>query len=345
MIFPFSFKTHSDAPLILHWVISDLFIPETEALSQIRLPALEQLLSRAYIEPWPADDFFATISRLFDLNYQELPIAAVTRLDDKGDCENFYWLRADPVYLKADQDRLLLFDIDETFALEQAHADQLTQELTHYFTEENFIFSAVTPTRWYLRLNQDPEIQTTPLTRLIGNHIEPGMPKGKNARFWRKYFNEIQMLLHRSPINAQREMQGLLPINSVWFWGAGKIPTLTARPWVGVWSEDVLVRGLAQLSHTPVHPVPNNAKTGLAQLTAPGEYLLTTPAPCRSLDEYTNALHHLDQAWAAPLLSALKQGVIDTLLIYPCRARVFCLTRQRARHWWRKQQHWQQLSG
>jgi hypothetical protein len=346
MVFPFFFKTVSHSPIVLHWVISDLFISESESeiLTQTRLPALEQFLSRAYVESWPVKDFSGTMARLFDVNLPEIPIAAITRQQDRGDSEKYYWLRADPVYLKADQDRLLLFDVDNLFALEQSEADSFINELNQYFSEENFIFSAVTPTRWYLRLNDDPEIKTTPLARLIGKHIEQGMPRGKNASLWRKYSNEIQMLLHQSAINTRREEKGLLPINSVWFWGAGKLPTITARPWVGVWSDEHLVRGLAQLNQTKIHPVPTDANTWLTQLTTAGEYLLTTPALFRDLEEYNKTLYHLDQAWAAPLLSALKRGIIDTVLIYPCQARVFCLTRQRARHWWRKQQHWQRFN-
>jgi hypothetical protein len=36
---------------------------------------------------------------------------------------------------------------------------------------------------------------------------------------------EAQMTLHGHPLNAAREAAGQRPINSVWFWGCGAMPT------------------------------------------------------------------------------------------------------------------------
>ena len=46
----------------------------------------------------------------------------------------------------------------------------------------------------------------------------------------RMLLNEVQVLLHQHPLNAARQTRGLPPVNSVWFWGAGRLPAPGPSP-------------------------------------------------------------------------------------------------------------------
>ena len=89
--------------------------------------------------------------------------------------------------------------------------NQHFSELGHYFYLQNGV--------WFLGLDTDPKITTAPIEKAINKDVAPYLPKGEGSLAWAKFQNEIQMLLFAHPVNATREAQGELPINSLWFYG------------------------------------------------------------------------------------------------------------------------------
>ncbi len=72
---------------------------------------------------------------------------------------------------------------------------------------------------------------TASLDRVIGRNVDPWLslaqPDGLDPevpRRVRRLQSEAQMLWHSHPVNAQREAQGRLPINSFWLSGCGRWP-------------------------------------------------------------------------------------------------------------------------
>jgi hypothetical protein len=59
------------------------------------------------------------------------------------------------------------------------------------------------------------------------------------------------VLLHQHPLNAQRRERGLPPINSLWFWGGGRLPSRVSSAWQGVIGEDLLLLALAKRAGIP----------------------------------------------------------------------------------------------
>ena len=64
--------------------------------------------------------------------------------------------------------------------------------------------------------------------RVIGRHVDLWLGADPRARRVRRLQNEVQMLLHTHPLNAEREARGALPLNSFWLDGCGALP----GPWV-----------------------------------------------------------------------------------------------------------------
>ena len=56
------------------------------------------------------------------------------------------------------------------------------------------------------------------------------LPAGNEGSVWRRRMNEAQMVLHAHPGNEAREARGELPVNSVWFWGAGELGAAPRAP-------------------------------------------------------------------------------------------------------------------
>ncbi|MCZ7655242.1 MAG: hypothetical protein M5R42_14705 [Rhodocyclaceae bacterium] len=79
---------------------------------------------------------------------------------------------------------------------------------------------------------------------MTGRTIEPFLPQGDDAREWRRFINEAQVLLHNHPINMAREAEGRPTVNSLWPWGPAScrlalVPRLRTSmpvtPWRGAW--------------------------------------------------------------------------------------------------------------
>ncbi|MEN8219265.1 MAG: hypothetical protein ABFS56_23465 [Pseudomonadota bacterium] len=319
---------------VLHVLIPELFTHVTPGL---RLEFLERLLSRGYVE-YRAHP--AWMSSLFGLpvNKNPLPIAPLTRLVDANDSGDKIWLRADPVHLRADRDHVFLFDAASAFTITPAEVINLIHEINTFYAKDGLEFSAPTPTRWYVSLPELPKLITYPVADVLGKDIHAYLPDGDDKLVWRQRLNEVQMLLHQSQVNVNREARGELPINSLWFWGLGRQPDPPKRRWAQVWSDDLLAQGLACLTNTPNMRVPATGTDWLAQLI-PGEHLLTLSAPRG--EDWSAWLSHLEQVWFMHLFNALKKRQVDMVVLYPGDERVFVVTDSRARHWWRRRRSWQ----
>lgn len=132
-----------------------------------------------------------------------------------------YWLYAAPVHLVLQRDTFslaapvpLVIDVDESAAL--------TTALNQHFEADGLMFFWH-KTQWFLRLEQNPNIQTTAPEAALNKAVDAYLPAGEGATKWASFTNEIQMLLFEHPINLTREAKKLPAINSVWCYGLGRV--------------------------------------------------------------------------------------------------------------------------
>ncbi len=70
------------------------------------------------------------------------------------------------------------------------------------------------------------EERLTPPDELIGEGIRDYMPAGKETKGLVFLLNQAQIILHNHPLGKKHKENGQDPVNSVWFWGNGDVPTL-----------------------------------------------------------------------------------------------------------------------
>lgn len=328
----------------LHLLIPDLLAANAVVSPDLALPTLEKLLSRAEVKAWDYPHFHSSLFHLFGfpaVPAQTLPIAALSRLID-GEQDDKIYLRADPVYLQADRDRLVLFDAHNADTITPSESAQIMHELNEFYAEEGLIFSAPHPKRWYVQLAASPEITLHSVYDAAGHDIRNYMPTGAQQLRWRNRINEIQMLLHQSPVNAARLARHQLPINSLWFWGAGQLTAAIAPRWQQVWGHEEISQGLALHTQTPYSALPEQIKDSVEKL-AVGEYLSIITPNSRELVDREQWLISLEKNWFNPLLSCLAQRQLDSLWIYTCQNKVFKITSRGLQKFWCKSQSWQKF--
>lgn len=169
-------------------------------------------------------------AQLFDVLPRGWPVAAVARARDAGDAAGACWLRADPAFVRAEINGARLLAHGEALGLDRAQADALLRPLRPIFGDAGFMLDAPDPSRWYLRLPQGVALPrlASPEEALgadLLEHLPADDTTSSEGRRWRALLSETQVALHNHPLNAERIGRGLAPVNSVWFWGAGAVPT------------------------------------------------------------------------------------------------------------------------
>jgi hypothetical protein len=332
----------------VHLVLPDLFWPHREAgpiYADLDLPALGTLLARGRRTPQRAAALEAWLAARYGLgDASEPPFGAYSALGDALDPGEAAWLRADPCHLRLGTDRVVLADA-ATFPIDATEADALVAALNAHFAPDGVSFRAARPERWYLRLDEVPAIETTPLAAARAQSVDPLLPRGAGARAWHARLNEVQMVLHTHPVNEAREARGAPAINSVWTWGAGRLAAAALpRPFGRVRADDPLVRGLAHASGAATFPAPANAaawlgETGIDGIEAIVLDALRVPAAYGDGDEWRTRLAALERHWFAPLAAALRGGRIGMLTLHAVGAGGALqaeTTRQDLRYFWRR---------
>ncbi|MBN4079215.1 hypothetical protein JYT26_01100 [Beggiatoa alba] len=327
-----------------------LDLPSAElapAFAQLgRLPVLERFFARANRQAFSGAGLEAVVFDLFEVERApelDAPIAATTYVSDAGQpiTPGSAWcLRADPVHLVPDRDQLVLMG-PEALSLSQSEANRLTTDFNNLYAEDGWRLEACTPSRWYLHLPEDPRMRSTDLSQVRGRAIGDFLPKGPNGKHWHCIMNEVQMLLHTTAVNIERQSAGQLPVSSLWFWGGGKTPEPGPSGWGQLWSNEPLSLGLGRLSSTPAKPMPESASDWLQAVTSQGAHLLVLDGLQQAwqnggVDAWVQQLRYLEEHWMAPLLLALRRREIEEITLCVCQGHQYSLSRAGLRRWWRR---------
>ena len=241
--------------MTLHWIIPGLFglagNHATRGVAAPRFPLLERLLTRADRSTGPVD-FAGALFDVFGVPNESASIATapLCYLADTGHLPDTWVAHADPVHLRADQDRLLLF-AGPNLTVDDGDARSLTARLNAHFEEDGLRFEAPSSDRWYVHADGTPSIKFSSLEIVSGRNIDSFLPQGTDQRNWRRYLNESQMLFHDLDLNQAREARGSLAISGVWFSGGGFVPK-QIRPRIQAASgASPLLKGLCALTKIP----------------------------------------------------------------------------------------------
>lgn len=219
-------------------------------------------------------------------------IASYCALGDGLDAVTGYWWHSDPVHLALMRDSLVLAGTPGDIS--PAHAQQMVEALNLHFSADHMRWYQPHPGRWYLRTDTGLENATISKQQASGKKIEKGPAP------WAPILNEIQMLLHQHAANAEREAQGLMPVNSVWLWGGGEYQPPALQPYTVVMANSPLLQGLAQQRCQPLADAAENLPEGETCLIVLDDL---TPSP-------------QGQAWAAGLLVMLKKDRMKRLHVH-----------------------------
>lgn len=308
--------------------------PDPGSVAEPSLPALEVLLARGVHSSAECDDEAAWLCRRFGITPQaDWPVAALSVAGDGIEPGDAFWLRADPVHLDVRNQHLIL-QPTEDLEISAEESGHLARSLHDYFSAEDLHFVHPAPQRWYLRLPASPDLRTVPVNAAAGRDVDRLLPQGRDRMRWHRLFNETQMLLHHHPVNAAREQHGLPVVNSLWFWGGGRLPEVS-RQFDSVVAHGSLLRGLAHAAGLTA------LEDASYQNPESGRRLVELPPVERDQSgaAISRELLQLEQRWFAPALAALRAGRLDCIELATTLAghsHAWTLTRREMWRIWRR---------
>jgi len=272
----------------------ELVIPGLLA-SRARAASLELLAARGRRSRNPAQRLERWLQQAFGLEGR-LAAGALSMLGAGGAPGDAIWARADPVHMQVMRDRVVMAPA-AAFPLARGDADTLCQAVNAHFAGA-IELRAIDPSRWCARLEGEIDAGDEPPLEMAGREA--------TQRAGDVLLTEIQMLLHSHAVNAAREARGEPAVNSLWFWGAGRLPGGAQSRWKSVTSEEPSALGLARLAGAAACPLPANAGAWLGQSAVDGRHLVI-------LDP---AVEALERDWFAPMAAALRAGRIGMLSLH-----------------------------
>ena len=269
------------------------------------------------------------------------PVAAVTAAEDGAAVRPCGWMRADPVHLEPGRSDLTLSDPRE-LALTREEADELCDGLNEALQGAPGRIEPLAPARWYVACERLPRVSTRELSLVVGGPVGGMLPRGPEAGVWLRALTEIQMLLHDLPANRAREARGRPAVNSLWLWGAGRLPRCPVPPpGIHLWSDAVPARGIARVLGAQCRALPAGAEAWLESAREEARHLV-----------YCDALHHAarlagwpvwqeelrrwEARWFEPLRRALWSGELACLRIEAGGGVAYEIPASARWRWWRR---------
>jgi hypothetical protein len=224
-------------------------LARVEALDDVR----PRLARADRLESGASGELAATAC--FSWTADNVPAGALTREHLAGDAGEAVWLCADPACVEADMDSARMLACG-SLDLAQEQAEELARPLRPLFGDNGMRLEVTSPSRWHLRLPAGSPLPAfDPPATTLGDDLISHLPAGDDGRRWRRLFNEAQILLHQNPVNRARRQAGKMPANSLWLWGAGRLPTRVTSDVRQIYADEVLTLVLARQARVDAFPV------------------------------------------------------------------------------------------
>jgi len=162
----------------------------------------------------------------------DTPVAPAALLGAGGDPDDDYVLCAEPVHLDAGAGHAI--DVTVVSDLAPTDVETVIRMLDRHFVADGLRFEAGRGTTWFARRAQASDVMMTAPSAAHGATLAESLPRGGDSARWRRWQDEIAMLLHDHPVNRMRETADMPTVNAIWFFGGGRLRDVIDVPQVVV---------------------------------------------------------------------------------------------------------------
>lgn len=241
-------------------------------------------------------------------------IAEITALYDGVDITKGYWLRADPVVLKADLAAVYMYG-NQHIHLSEHQIAVIHNTVQPLLNDFSITLYPTAMKRWYLQLTEMPCIQSIDPNAIIGkditNFLSQKIGTAKAKVDWQRLQTEIQMALH--------QLSDISSVNALWFWGAGEkliSSSKTKNIEIYVDENDAVTLGIAKHFRIKSSALPtslNNDAFWNGLISNENLLLYNKFVLAETKVEFCDMLYHVENEFLKPLFSALKANKIHKI--------------------------------
>jgi hypothetical protein len=280
-------------------------VPGLLAKPPVAAPALARLLAAAGAPRHEPEGSASALAAAYGVERQrDWPLAALRIAALGVDPGEDYWLAADPVALVAGRADVRLEGAVADLSADDAAA--IVATLNAHFAGDGLAFIAATPAAWFARTRARPELSTRSLEATMHRALRECLPRGADAPRWRRWQDEIQMLLHEHPVNLARERQGRRGANGIWFSQGGVCPR-GGTPGIATYAVEGIAVALARHAGNAARPLPATLAAALALATGADVVVVTLPVGAQ--------VGAIERDWLEPAWTALGRATVSSVML------------------------------
>ena len=224
----------------------DIHVDELDSsFLRLDLPALNHVLRFGRPQVNQAFDLESMLIQSMGWSgLKTLPFAQAFANPETLDSDKILLFKA--IHLKADMHNAIVVPIENN-KKNNNHISIIIKDLKDLFNVDCNI-KKIQSDLYLMHLKQCTPAQHYPhYLSVIGRKADPYIEQSRQALPWYKLMNEMQMFMHQHEINGDRLESDLLPVNSLWFWGAGDLVKFnkTSIHW---YCDDMLLTQFAEVS-------------------------------------------------------------------------------------------------
>ena len=253
-------------------------------------------------------DLLGSVLELLGMPRPQEGLAAIRMWGQTGDRPTVWISAADPVYLEPRLDHICLHAMRET-GIPASELRTLFDHLQRTLAEGKDYGFARLGTYGYLRAGSPMATATLPAHVIDRQSPNDYMPAGDQAAEFRNLLSEIEMALHEHPVNVERQLQELQPVNSLWLWGGGYAPEPRTVPHPPLFADDPLLRGYWESVTGVVDTWPGTIDACLEASLA--GFVAVTPGFDDDVESFESCLRDLRSALWSGRLSQLTLMFAD----------------------------------
>jgi hypothetical protein len=241
------------------------------------------------------------------------------------------WFIVNPAHIEISRTYLLMTD-SRRLALVESHSRALFDSARPYFEDSGHTLLYGDAMTWFMRADGWAALDTASADVATAMNLTDWLPLGERAIDYRKLQNEVQMLWHDHPANAEREARGFATINSFWPWGAATAADV-APPMLACADVPPWLAAMAQR-----HGVPFTQLLGEGRSFVFCEGSLAEAALATDWAGWLQHMQRLDKDIFTPLLGALagSGGKATLVLSHRNALAEFTTTGLAQRKFWRR---------
>jgi hypothetical protein len=258
------------------------------------------------------------------------------------------WI-ATPVHLIAGLTSLHL-DRRSILRLPAADLESFALDFNHTFGDSGLRLAPLAAGDFLMQGPATLTAATTEPARALVADLEASLPRGNDAKAFKRLGAELEMWLHAHPLNETRRRRGDLPVSTLWLWGGTpaqtrQTPVLaggTPSPAAGAhaappptqqlssppassntnttlaFGDDPYLAGLWRLHGDQTHVLPDQLTDLLTDSRPQRAVLVTEVTSMLHLNPHwtvLEALAEIDRRFVSPAITALGEGGIESVVL------------------------------